>query len=491
MRSAGSDAWLRSLSLLTAITRREPAGQRIVRAEKSARHSSSSSSGESPSLKQKLRQLYKLIHPDLFNDHPPAREANGRSLQLLQEYLEQARQGGELGRIAGVPFKFEFYLHQQKEDTDASKGKLQHVAVSLPPPGRLGPNAELSKSTGLAIGKLFAACGLSSDFEGAQDDVDSLSGARLRTFMPAAAEVARQRATMQAGPQAQVSMMRTALRMSRRATVGFGPGVPHTDAAQQLLQMHKLADALDKVKHMDISSIHFMIGSSSSGPIDGHGRLWLDPQESALQWAGVLLQARLQDCHSAQTRAQKLSQLEASVATGLGTAMIYAVPDVSLLPEYLELLHALAHVGQLRGEIADAETVPICVCANARGGTVAAFQADHISGLIRVPVSSDAHGIHHFIQAEAPPMSAHLFKRRRDAEESEKVRGMTERRMHMRRLVRDPALAHERFRAACLRLMQGAAALMPLFDGQCVRVGFTNQVAADGSVIDIAWDFEV
>ncbi len=35
---------------------------------------------------------------------------------LVQEYLDAARKGGELGRTAGVPFKFLFYLHRDQAD---------------------------------------------------------------------------------------------------------------------------------------------------------------------------------------------------------------------------------------------------------------------------------------------------------------------------------------------------------------------------------------
>lgn len=76
----------------------------------------------------------------------------------------------------------------------------------------------------------------------------------------------------------------------------------------------------------------------------------------------VLLQVRLKDCHSAQARAEKLSQLEASVAASLGIAMLYAVPDVSLLPEYLELLHALAHVGKAPPSALHTVAVYLAVC---------------------------------------------------------------------------------------------------------------------------------
>ncbi len=49
----------------------------------------SSNAGKPVSLKAQLRELYKLIHPDLFQDHPPAREENERSFKLLQVFWEE------------------------------------------------------------------------------------------------------------------------------------------------------------------------------------------------------------------------------------------------------------------------------------------------------------------------------------------------------------------------------------------------------------------
>ena len=105
-------------------------------------------------MKQRIRELYKRVHPDLFHDQHEAREANGRSLQLLQvlpaagpvllakwpgelllllfidprpaelqEYLDSAQRGGEIGRTAGVPFNFSFYLHRESTaEENASSG---------------------------------------------------------------------------------------------------------------------------------------------------------------------------------------------------------------------------------------------------------------------------------------------------------------------------------------------------------------------------------
>ena len=100
-------------------------------------------------------------------------------------------------------------------------------------------------------------------------------------------------------------------------------------------------------------------------------------------------------------------------------------------------------------------------------------------------------GLEIWVQAEGPALAAHLGRSTRLHEECEQLRGRAQRQLQLRRLMRDPALSHERFRAACLRLMHGGASLMQLLEGLCVRVSFANRVALDGSRIDIAWDFDV
>ena len=49
---------------------------------------SDASSKKVPELKLQLRELYKRVHPDLFHDHPLAREANEHSFKLLQVMLD-------------------------------------------------------------------------------------------------------------------------------------------------------------------------------------------------------------------------------------------------------------------------------------------------------------------------------------------------------------------------------------------------------------------
>ena len=54
-------------------------------------HQSGSQTAAAPSLKQRLRELMMLVHPDRWSAHPKARQENERSFKLLNEYLEAAK----------------------------------------------------------------------------------------------------------------------------------------------------------------------------------------------------------------------------------------------------------------------------------------------------------------------------------------------------------------------------------------------------------------
>lgn len=89
---------------------------------------------------------------------------NVRSFQLLQEYLNAARGGNTTSRFS---YHFEFFIRDGSDDEAKDDDKaLQRVEVSLPPPQvKFHPQrgAEMLPGTKVAIGKLFAAFGLSSE----------------------------------------------------------------------------------------------------------------------------------------------------------------------------------------------------------------------------------------------------------------------------------------------------------------------------------------
>ncbi len=70
-----------------------PASRGTARGCASGPSTAADSSGELPTLQQQIRQLMKLVHPDLWasSEHPEARFENERSFKLLQEYLAVAK----------------------------------------------------------------------------------------------------------------------------------------------------------------------------------------------------------------------------------------------------------------------------------------------------------------------------------------------------------------------------------------------------------------
>jgi hypothetical protein len=88
---------------------------------------------------------------------------NLRSFQLLQEYLNAAKGGITPSRFS---YHFELFIKDPSDDEAKDDKALQRVEVSLPPPQvKFHPQrgAEMLPGTKVAIGKLFAACGLSSE----------------------------------------------------------------------------------------------------------------------------------------------------------------------------------------------------------------------------------------------------------------------------------------------------------------------------------------
>jgi hypothetical protein len=65
-------------------------------------------------------------------------DGQGCLVMLLQEYLASARKGGELGRTAGLPYRFCFFLHRHEgtgmehEDHDGGQSLLVSLFVFLP-----------------------------------------------------------------------------------------------------------------------------------------------------------------------------------------------------------------------------------------------------------------------------------------------------------------------------------------------------------------------
>jgi Domain of unknown function (DUF4460) len=57
-------------------------------------HQTGAQTAAVPTLKQRLRELMMLVHPDRWSAHDTARQENERSFKLLNEYLEAAKAVG-------------------------------------------------------------------------------------------------------------------------------------------------------------------------------------------------------------------------------------------------------------------------------------------------------------------------------------------------------------------------------------------------------------
>ena len=69
-----------------------------------------------------------------------------------------------------------------------------------------------------------------------------------------------------------------------QVTVGFAPSVSARGAAACAELVRQLAAALDKVQHLDVKGLRFMLGREYG--VDSEGQLWLDVADNALFWSG-------------------------------------------------------------------------------------------------------------------------------------------------------------------------------------------------------------
>ncbi len=66
--------------------------------------------------------------------------------------------------------------------------------------------------------------------------------------------------------------------------MGFAPAVRARGTVAQAELIRQLAAALDKVLHLDVRGLRFMLGQEYG--VDAEGQLWLDARDNALFWSG-------------------------------------------------------------------------------------------------------------------------------------------------------------------------------------------------------------
>ena len=94
-------------------------------------------------------------------------------------------------------------------------------------------------------------------------------------------------------------------------------------------------------------------------------------------------------------------------------------------------------------------------------------------------------------QANGDRAVAALRRRRIEDEQRQKLLADVQKRLLLRRLSVDRSLPEDRVRSCCVRLLQHSGVLVGLLEGLSLRISYRNQVAPDGSYVDMAWDFEI
>jgi hypothetical protein len=95
------------------------------------------------------------------------------------------------------------------------------------------------------------------------------------------------------------------------------------------------------------------------------------------------------------------------------------------------------------------------------------------------------------LQEHAAAAANILSKRQQLQQELAELTASVRNRLQLRRLYKDDIVSAADYKAACRRLLQHREHLLRCnIEGLSMRVSDKNQVAPDGSLVDIAWDFE-
>jgi hypothetical protein len=494
--------------LLRAAARRRPAA---------AAAAASFASQPASALKARLRDLYKRVHPDLFAAHPEAAARNSHSLKLLHEYVEAARGGGGgVGRTAGVPYRFEFFLRAaaaapsgaadveaDSDAEDAPEVPLEHVALTLPPPPAGATGEEVAPDARKALGRLLVACGVHAGLgDGGNGAADAGLRYSLRRFVPASAEAVHAAAAARGGPRAELAAARAALLLSRGAAAAFGGAATRAGTLERVAALRQLLAVLQEgaAARLDLSGL--VIGICDSYGVDARGRVWLAADGGADAWARFLAELDIEECRAAAAAAARVRALEAAAAAALGVATVHTEPRLAADAAHREFLEEAAaaaallppglRAGRPLGDVAVVAHADAAASVAAAGpGARADGAGADAAGVVHVPRALRAPALAAALAALGPRAAEAAAAARATERALEDLRRQAERALRLRALRRGAGLPADRFVAACRRLIQHKAAAGPLLDGLEVEVGEANALPADRGHLIIAWNFEL
>ncbi|GAX77091.1 hypothetical protein CEUSTIGMA_g4537.t1 [Chlamydomonas eustigma] len=502
-------------------------------------------------IKEVLRRLYKLVHPDLFADNRTAQLENERSFKLLQEYLQLSQSSDARSPVARTVFSFTFYLRKSDESEGRLKtGERQNggeahvkggntgsmhapeensheqtasrsmpsvtegdpigrdscmfhkVEVSLPPPQPqpAGSKKKFSPSVRRGLAKLFTACGLPGVFSEAvgKDDHQDTSSS-LSAFLPEAVEQLRLRAIDIVDPRVKLANLRGALRLGKQVLVSF-PSQCDLSPQQCVQLVMRLVSVFDSCPGLDVKGCKILIGDTPTG-IDRLGHLCLHHEDRDEEWREMLLQVDIKFVLNRLEYVKSVRALEMKASSSSGLTSIYTTPTHLPEPSYRSFIEGLLDHSSAHGYVAEGKFHQLSICVlpahvrhTAQGSPLGiaipdGVALDHELGVMHVTDDLDAACVYDAVRLWGD--RALLAVKAHAAYEKENAMrlGHLRRVLHLKHLTKDPRLSARYFDQACTRLLEQADALGNVLDGSSIHIGFKTRMALDRLYIEIAWDF--
>jgi Domain of unknown function (DUF4461)/Domain of unknown function (DUF4460) len=470
------------------------------------RWSSSSGHTINDKVKGKLKELYRRVHPDFFHSAAPnIKQANEKSFKLLQEYLSAAdhKYGG--GGHPNLPYKFNFYIkdhaanyHQTDADSDKVHEKeepplptFKEISLTLPPPNRALPH-----TTHHALSKLFTACGIQASAAemtsgGDIENTTAATGESLSVWLPGVAELYHQSvAASLGGPRQELQAIRTSLQLTHRISLSFGGKLASGSVVSQIDAARRLMTILDQCPP-EICGLRIGLGDGFG--TDPDGIVWLYAEAQTATWLEYLRESDVLNwCQRRREKQMEDWDKETKAARLLDIYLIRARdPDVSHSEEYERFLNKLLEdiqQGELSTKNLNLEKVVVHVIAADPVEKQRQIVSDGFGRLI-VPVSSSTTDLLSALRRLGPEAQRCAEILDKEDEELANLKTRVERKLHLRKLLRHPALPAHKYKAGCLRMLQYSSTLGPLLDGLPVQLGEVNAFFPGQSHIDISWSF--
>lgn len=436
--------------------------------------------------KAKLRQLYRLVHPDLFlhSDEERAR-TNEKSFKLLQDYISNASQSASHRSSAPyhASYNFEFYVAGRGDGSQDSK-----ISLNLPSPSSASPMA-----TRRNLNKLFRAVGIDgiSCVDVCRDSQSDMPHS-LQAFIPLVHEQYLVDLTDTNTPQMTLRTMLAALNYSRRLRVVFSKD---TDPAAQstLGKVQLLQNFMEVVEHecpAEINGLTIGFGNAFSQHVN-EGAIWLDVRASPESWAKFIDNVDLNQMHDGLEAKAALRQLAVQAADALGVASVHAADSsysVQLSDAYESFLLSVLRSTPANTSKSKYEGVVLSVVSD-DGELHPDKHVEH--GVLYVAATAPLAAVLSTLRTYGPRAEEHVRRRRHEFQHTKALVTQVERTLRLRLLSKDPALEDFRYKTACQKLLASANELLPILEGLKLRVGEQNAYVTGRGIIDIAWDFRV